>query len=124
MSASKATAENRKNLIGAIDSLAKRGGISREKAITAWYASVMLDIDEDDAIEAASVDGPEDGGCDFLYVDDELETVYVLQGYVSDRTDRTTPKKKWDVLTAAIALVKDPISFKHAGRADIYEKLQ
>ena len=36
----------RKELIDAIDVVAKRGGISRDRAIAAWYASTLLGIDE------------------------------------------------------------------------------
>lgn len=113
----------RKELLIAIDAVAKRGGISRDKAITAWYASTLLGIDEDEAIDAASVDGPEDAGCDFIYVDNDQEVIYVLQGYVSDRPDRSAGIKKWNALVAAVATVRDPISFKHGGRQDIYELL-
>lgn len=113
----------RKEMLMAIDSVAKRGGISRDKAITAWYASTLMGIDEDEAIDAASVDGPEDSGCDFIYIDDDQQVIYVLQGYVSDRPDRSAGIKKWNALIAAVASVRDPISFKHGGRHDIYETL-
>jgi hypothetical protein len=113
----------RRDMLAAIDSVAKRGGITRDRAITAWYASTVLGIDEDDAIDAASVDGPEDAGCDFIYIDHDQEVVYVLQGYVSDRPERSAGIKKWNALTAAVANVKDPISFRHAGRHDIYDLL-
>jgi len=114
----------RKELIEAIDAVAKRGGISRDRAIAAWYATTLLGIDEDEAIDAASVDGPEDGGCDFIYVDTDQETVYVLQGYVAERSDRSAPLKKWNALVAAVSSIKDPISFEHAGRVDIQTRLQ
>ncbi|VWC76115.1 hypothetical protein BLA39750_00882 [Burkholderia lata] len=117
------TPDLRKELLTAIDAVAKRGGISRDKAITAWYASTLLGIDEDEAIDAASVDGPEDAGCDFIYIDNDQEVIYVFQGYVSDRPDRSAGIKKWNALVAAIASVRDPVSFKHAGRLDIYELL-
>lgn len=113
----------RKELISAIDGLAKRGGITRDRAVAAWYAATLLGIDEDDAIDAASVDGPEDAGCDFIYIDDDQETIYVLQGYVSDRPERSAAIKKWHSLVAAISNIRDPISFQHAGRSDIYERL-
>lgn len=117
-----ATTDPRKELITAIDAVAKRGGITRDRAIAAWYASTLLGVDEDEAIDAASVDGPEDGGCDFIYIDNDQEMVYVLQGYVSDRPDRSASIKKWNSLIAAVANIKDPISFKHAGRQDIYDR--
>ena len=121
---SKQTAESRKELFAAIDAIASRGGITRDRAITAWYATTLLGIDEDEAIDAASVDGPEDNGCDFIYVDHDQEAVYVLQGYVSDRPERAAGIKKWNALVAAVSSIKDPVSFKHAGRLDIYETLK
>lgn len=117
-------ADSRKELLSAVDGFAKRGGITRDKALAAWYATTFLGVDEDEAIDAASVDGPGDNGCDFIYVDYEQAQVIVLQGYVSDRAERATPVKKWNVLTAALGNIKDPESFKHGGRADIYERLQ
>lgn len=111
----------RKELIAAIDGLARRGGITRDRAVAAWYATTLLGIDEDDAIDAASVDGPEDAGCDFIFIDDDQETIYVLQGYVSDRQEKSAAIKKWNALVAAISSIKDPVSFKHAGREDIYK---
>lgn len=113
----------REELITAIDSLARRGGITRDRAVAAWYAATLLGIDEDDAIDAASVDGPEDAGCDFVFIDNDQATIYVLQGYVAERPEKSAGIKKWNALVAAIASIKDPISFQHAGRSDIYEKL-
>lgn len=115
--------DTRKEVVAAIDALAKRGGISRDKAITAWYASTLLGIDEDEAIDAASVDGSEDNGCDFIYIDNDQQIIYVLQGYVSDRAGRSAGLKKWHALVAAVTNINDPISFLHGGRKDIYELL-
>lgn len=113
----------RKELLSSIDAVAKRSGITRDKAITVWYASTLLGVDEDEAIDAASADGPEDSGCDFIYIDNDQEVIYVLQGYISDRPDRAAGLNKWNTLIAAISNIKDPVSFKHGGRHDIYETL-
>ena len=117
------TTDPRKELITAIDAVAKRGGITRDRAIAAWYAATLLGIDEDEAIDAASVDGPEDAGCDFIYIDNDQEIIYVVQGYVSDRPERSAGIKKWNALIAAVANIRDPESFRHGGRHDIYERL-
>ncbi|CAN7462619.1 AIPR family protein [Variovorax sp. LjRoot130] len=118
------TNELRKELLSAIDAVSRRGGISRDRALTAWYGHTLLGIDEDEAIDAATVDGPEDAGCDFIYIDEDLETIYVLQGYVADRADRAATIKKWNALVAAVATLRDPIAFKHGGRSDIYDRLK
>jgi hypothetical protein len=62
--------------------LAKRGGIRDERAFAAWYAIVFHEIEEDEALEASSLDGGEDGGIDLFHVDDTNERVLVLQGGV------------------------------------------
>ena len=116
--------ETRKELLAAVDAVARRGGISRDRALTAWYGATLLGIDEDEAIDAATVDGPEDAGCDFIHIDEDQETIYVLQGYVSDRPERAATVKKWNALVASISNLKDPISFNHGGRVDIYERLK
>ena len=122
MTTSNAT-DQRNKLLEAIDTHARRGGISRDKAIASWYASTMLGIDEDDAIEAASVDGPEDSGCDLIYVDEDDQTVYVLQGFIS-QNNKPASSRKWNVLNTAATTVRNPMFFKQAGRNDIYEILK
>ena len=112
----------REDLVLAIDTIAKRGGISRDKALTAWYATAILGIDEDEAIEAANVDGSEDAGCDFIYIDEEKQVIYALQGYLS-RTEKQVPIAKWNTTAAIINHLKSPEWFKHSGRNDIYELL-
>jgi hypothetical protein len=114
----------REDLIAAIDAIAQRGGISRDKALTAWYATAILGIDEDESIEAANVDGAEDAGCDFLYVDEEKQVVYALQGYIAQNQTKQVPIAKWNTTSAIINHLKSPEWFKHSGRNDIYELLQ
>ena len=97
----------REDLVLAIDTIAKRGGISRDKALTAWYATAILGIDEDEAIEAANVDGSEDAGCDFIYIDEEKQVIYALQGYLS-RTEKQVPIAKWNTTAAIINHLKSP----------------
>lgn len=114
----------RKELLHSIDSLASRAGISRDKALVAWYAATILGVDEDEAIDAASVDGPEDAGCDLIYVDEESETIYVLQGYVSEKAEKSAGLKKWNALTGAVPNLQDPRAFRNAGRNDIADRLE
>ena len=72
-SADQATFEE---IIGSVDELAKRAGTTSERAFAAWYAINFLDVDEDDALEAASIDGGEDQGIDFLLSTSFQEKMY------------------------------------------------
>ena len=68
-------------IIDSVSELARRGGISNERAFAAWYAINFFDVDEDSALEAAALDGAGDRGIDFLYVDHMNERVLLLQGF-------------------------------------------
>ena len=94
-SADQATFEK---IIGSVNELAKRAGTTSERAFAAWYAINFLDVDEDDALEAASIDGGEDQGIDFLLSDDANERVVLLQAHLGKSHSNATPKKKFDAL--------------------------
>lgn len=102
-----------------VDELARRAGTSRDRAFAAWYAIHFLDVDEDDALEAASVDGGEDQGIDFLLSDEANERVLLLQAHVGKNPTNATPKKKFDALTTAISALDSPDTFRKAGREDL-----
>jgi hypothetical protein len=99
--------------------LARRAGIGPDRAFAAWYAVHLLDTDEDDALEAAALDGGEDQGVDFLYTDHTNERIVVLQAHFPNNPTKATPKAKWDGLTAAIPHLEKPVYFKKAGRPEL-----
>ncbi len=116
ISADQATFEE---IIGSVDELSKRAGTTSERAFAAWYAINFLDVDEDDALEAASIDGGEDQGIDFLLSDDANERVVLLQAHLGNSHSNATPKKKFDALEAAIPTLDSPDTFRKAGRHDL-----
>ena len=69
------TSPTLKRIRDSVRELARRGGITEERAFAAWYAICFHDVDEDVALEAASLDGDEDHGVDFLHIDRTNERV-------------------------------------------------
>ncbi len=57
------------DIFKSIDELAYRGGITRNRALAAWYAITFFDLDEDEALEAAEADGGNDQGIDIVFAD-------------------------------------------------------
>jgi hypothetical protein len=79
----------------------------------------LLDVDEDEALEAAALDGGEDQGIDFLYTDHTNERVVVLQAHFPENSVKVTPKAKWDSIVAAIPYLEQPEHFRAAGRPEL-----
>lgn len=71
-----------------VRTLAARYDVGDDKAFLIWAGERILEIDVDDAYEAAIVGGGNDLGLDFGYVDEETETVVLAQGKFSTDVKR------------------------------------
>jgi hypothetical protein len=104
-----------------VKAIAVRQGISEERAFAAWYAINIYGIDEDSAIEAASYDGGEDQGIDFLLTDLTNERIIVLQAHFPAKPENVSPKKKWDCIFSSITAIEQPKIFKDVGKLELYD---
>jgi hypothetical protein len=116
--------KNLQNILGSIDELANRGGISRNRAFAAWYAITFFDLDEDEALEAAEADGGNDQGIDLVFADASSQEIVVIQAHCPGNHSKVTPKEKWDAVVASLAYIKNPESLKKEGRLDIAENIE
>lgn len=107
-----------------VTELASRASISQNRAFAAWYAITFYNVDEDDALEAAAADGGNDQGVDIVFSDDANQEIVVLQAYYPGSESKTTPRAKWDALTASLPFVQQPKNFADAGRPDLAELLE
>jgi len=102
-----------------VGELARRGGITPNRAFAAWYVCNFFDIDEDEALEAAGLDSGEDQGIDLLCLDKLNERVIILQAHFPDKRERAAPKAKFDGLTSAIPWIESPEAFRTINRPDL-----
>ncbi|MCD4501626.1 AIPR family protein [Chromobacterium vaccinii] len=110
-----------KSLLDSIDSLAAREKLTRSKAFAAWYAINFGGLDEDDALESASIDGGNDQGIDIVYADEQAQKIFIIQSFVpgsENNFKKPTKKEKWNELVACIPFVNDTTSLRASGRVD------
>lgn len=112
------------DIFESIDELANRGGITRNRALAAWYAIMFFDQDEDEALEAAEADGGNDQGIDIVFADMSSQEIVIIQAHCPANTTKTTPKSKWDALIASLAFIKNPESLRTSGRIDLAELIE
>lgn len=112
------------DILDSIKELSKRAGISHHKAFTAWYAMNFHDLDEDEALSSAAMDGGNDNGIDLVFGDDLSKTIYILQGHCGDNHSKQTPKGKWSDLLAAIPFYENTKGLKDAGRIELAEQIE
>lgn len=112
------------DILGSVDELANRGGISRQRAFAAWFAINFFNQDEDESLEAAGCDGGNDQGIDLAFADESSQEIVIVQAHCPDNFDKKTPKAKWDAVSAAIPFVNDPQQLAKAGRPDMAEAIE
>lgn len=112
-----------KDILASISELAKRARISQHKAFTAWYAINFHDLDEDDALSSAAMDGGNDNGIDLAYADDSNKTIYIVQGHCGDNHDKQTPKSKWSDVVAAIPFFENTKGLKDLGKHELADQI-
>ncbi|HUE92622.1 AIPR family protein [Pseudomonas sp.] len=112
-----------KETLTSIKELASRAKISHHKAFTAWYAINLHDLDEDEALESAAMDGGNDNGLDLIFADEASRTIYILQGHCGENHSKITSKDKWDGLVAAVPFFEDTSTLRANGKADLADHI-
>lgn len=112
------------DIFKSVDELANRGGITRNRALAAWYAITFFDQDEDEALEAAEADGGNDQGIDIVFADMSSQEIIIIQAHCPENTNKVTPKSKWDALISSLAFIKNPESLRDSGRYDLAELIE
>ncbi len=96
------------DIISSIDQLAERAKITRSRAFAAWFAITFFEVDEDDALESAAIDGGNDQGIDLAFPDTSKEEIVVLQAHCPDNFNKKIAKNKWDAVISSIPFIKNP----------------
>ncbi len=97
----------------------KQYKISAGKAFALWYAIEQMDLDETDAFEAVSLDGPNDKDIDLFLIDDPNEKVVIAQFKFKETGKYKAVKGELYGLAHAPDWLKNPESLKRDGRPDI-----
>jgi len=93
--------------------------LNEGKAFGLWYAIDSLGLEEDEAYEAVSFDGPNDKDIDIFYIDQEAERVLIGQLKFGAAGNYKAKKSELLSVIHATDWLADPESLRRAGRKDI-----
>jgi hypothetical protein len=110
-------------ILQSVQQLATRAGISYHKAFTAWYAINFHNLDEDEALIAAAMDGGNDNGIDLVFADPGTKTIYIIQGHCGDNHEKKTPKNKWSDVVAAIPFYENTKNLRDLGKIELADQI-
>jgi len=96
-----------------------QNGLSDDKAFLVWFLTSILELDEDVAIEAISVEGANDKGIDFFLVDDEKTCVFIGQGKFSVNLNHAGKEKDVSNLESSLNWLASPEALAREGKPDL-----
>jgi len=74
----------RRHLVNEVKRIGRRENLAEDKAFLFWFAVTILELSDDDAREAISVEGANDKGIDLFWKDDDEGRIVVAQGKYSN----------------------------------------
>jgi hypothetical protein len=94
-------------------------GILSNKAFLFWFATSILEIEEEAALEAISVEGANDKGIDIFYVDDDEGRIFIAQGKYSKEHNHSAREKDVSTLESSLNWLSNPEALKRDGKPEL-----
>jgi hypothetical protein len=113
------SANFRSALKAKVQRLAKRFAASENQAFLIWFLSAILDLTEDEAFEAASLDGANDKGIDGFYVDNDQGRVIIAQSKYNQTFDVNIRDTHLSRLQSSLQWLSSPETLRRDGRHDL-----
>jgi AIPR protein len=108
-----------RSLTAQVRTLAHRFAVTENQAFLIWFMTTTLDLSEDEALEAASIDGANDKGIDSFYVDNDQGRVIILQGKYSETMNVNVREAHLTSLQASLNWLTSPEALRREGRNDL-----
>jgi hypothetical protein len=94
-------------------------GLPPDKAFLLWFATSILELNEDDALEAISVEGANDKGIDLFYVDDDEGRIFIVQGKYSLSLSHSPKEKDVSTLESSLNWLSNPEALVREGKEEL-----
>jgi len=104
-----------------VTAITKKYGLHDDNAFAFWFATQILDIGEDEALEAVSVEGANDKGIDLFFVDHNAGRVLIGQTKYSADLGHSPKEKDVSTLESSLNWLVSPEALLKEGRPDLAE---
>jgi len=102
-----------------IQRIGKRSGLRIPSAFLFWFATSILELSEDDAREAISVEGANDKGIDLIWIDDEEGRIVIAQGKYSPSLTYRAKESDLAKLESSLNWLANPEALRRDGKNEL-----
>src|SRR5574341_1188293 len=104
-----------------LENIKRSRGLSEDKAFLFWFATTILEINDDSAFEAMSVEGANDKGIDLFYIDDDEGRVFIAQGKFSSSLNYAAREHDVANLESSLNWLASPEALDREGRPELVQ---
>jgi len=102
-----------------VERISRREKLSNDQAFLFWFATQILELSDDDAREAISVEGANDKGIDLFWVDDDEGRVIIAQGKYSSGLTLHPKIAQVAKLESSLNWLCNPEELRREGKIDL-----
>lgn len=99
--------------------ISQRERLTSDQAFLFWFAVTILELSEDDAREAISIEGANDKGIDLFWVDDDEGRVVIAQGKYSTQLTSKPKIAHITKLQSSLDWLASPEALRRDGKSDL-----
>jgi hypothetical protein len=102
-----------------VTSIARDLKVLKSRAFSIWFGRVVLNLNDDEALDATTIEGANDKGIDLFYIDHDDGKIIIVQAKHSDDGKFVPKIKDVDHLRSCLDWLSSPSSCRSDGRADL-----
>lgn len=106
-------------LLTDVKALAQNFSISESRAFAVWFAKTELELDDYDAFDALSVEGPNEKGMDVFSVDQLNQRIVIAQCKYSETRSHYPSTKDLSALLTCVNWLESPGALESEGRSEL-----
>jgi len=107
-----------------IQRISKRTSMKTPSAFVFWFAIHILELSEDDAREAISVEGANDKGIDLIWIDDDEGRVIIAQSKFSSSLAYRAKESDLAKLESSLNWLANPEALRREGKPELAQAAQ
>lgn len=104
--------------------IATKHKVIRSKAFLLWFARNVLELTDEEALDAISIEGSNDKRVDLFYKNTDQGKIIIVQGEYSERGTVTPKLDKIDGLLGSLNWLSSPEALRKDGKVDLAEAAQ
>ncbi|HBL16135.1 MAG TPA: hypothetical protein DD417_05085, partial [Elusimicrobia bacterium] len=107
-----------------IENISREEDVDSPAAFLAWFVKTRLDLEIEDAFDAAALDGPNDLGIDAIFVDDERREMHLFQSKFSTDATKVVSREEVAAFIQSIKALRSAAEIRKIANRNLRRRIK